>query len=269
MFNLKKIQTIKSFGRRGTVAYRSLILLPKAERSTGMTQNQLAYLGLVETKRNNIAVANENERTHRANEGIALQNLVELNRSNQAKEGLTKQQNKETKRHNKATEKETRRANKAGVQQQKYATDVGSRTQVSVAGISNEAAKYSADRSYAGTIYSTDANTKVQAARRRVDKLIAKRGNLNAKEVARLKADNDYAMKLVDRSINNANISQRDKESLRSYKADLLRIESQLTLGELNAATSTLNTVLGNLGRLVPNVSSRTQSQPSIQSYYE
>lgn len=134
-----------------------------------MTANQLAYLGLQETKRNNIVVSDETKRANLAREGLqdyankeqnrhnlvseaqegqkiaetGRHNLVtekETNRSNLANESIQRGVAQEQVRHNKATERqtdtvnaETKRHNKANEKQAKYNTDKTTATQKSVA----------------------------------------------------------------------------------------------------------------------------------------
>nr|AVX53386.1 putative ORF1 [Marmot picobirnavirus] len=152
-----------------------------------MTKNQLDYLGLVETKRNNIVVANESKRHSQAvehetrrnnivNSDLARSQLEETKRSNLRKEDQQDRNLDEIGRHNLVTEQqgqasleETAKHNRASEKQAKYATDTQARTSRKVAKINAKAqqsnaktaakaAKYSADSARKASKYAADSS---------------------------------------------------------------------------------------------------------------
>lgn len=150
-----------------------------------MTKNQLEYLGLVETKRNNMVVSDENERHNRATE-------FETNRSNVAKETETNRHNlvvedqgtkaqQETQRHNLETEKaamgnlnyqyaslaEASRHNRVSEGNQMKVAKIGANSQKTSASISAEAQKSAAAMSADASKYGADTQAKTAAAERR------------------------------------------------------------------------------------------------------
>lgn len=150
-----------------------------------MTKNQLEYLGLVETKRNNMVVSDETERHNRANE-------FETNRSNVARETETNRHNlvvedqgnkaqQETQRHNFETEKaalgnlnyqyaaltEQTRHNKVSEGNQMKVARIGAEGQKTSAVISAEAHKASAAMSADASKYGADTQAKTAAAERK------------------------------------------------------------------------------------------------------
>lgn len=165
-----------------------------------MTKNQLEYLGLVETRRNNMVVSDENERHNRANE-------FETNRSNVARETETNRHNlvvedqgnkaqQETNRHNLETEKaamgnlnyqyadlaERTRHNKVSegnqmkvakisAEGQKTSAAISAEAQKSSAAMSAEASKYGADKSSEASKYGADTQAKTAAAERKWRKI--------------------------------------------------------------------------------------------------
>lgn len=121
-----------------------------------MTQNQIKYQTLQESKRSNLVNEAETERSHRAVEAETNRSNVaretETHRSNVANEQLTAARDAESKRsnlareletnrHNVATEAETHRSNTANEALKRY--DVDQRT---------AASNYSADRGYQGRV---------------------------------------------------------------------------------------------------------------------
>lgn len=150
-----------------------------------MTKNQLEYLGLVETKRNNMVVSDENERHNRATES-------EMNRSNVARETETNRHNlviedqgqtaqQETQRHNLETEKaamgnlnyqyaelaEHTRHNKVSEGNQMKVAKIGAEGQKTSAAISAEAHRASAAMSAEASKYGADTQAKTAAAERK------------------------------------------------------------------------------------------------------
>lgn len=150
-----------------------------------MTKNQLEYLGLVETRRNNMVVSDENERHNRATE-------FETNRSNVARETETNRHNlvvedqgtkaqQETQRHNLETEKaamgnlnyqyaelaEQTRHNKVSEGNQMKVARIGAEGQRASASISAEAQKSAAAMSAEASRYGADTQAKTAAAERK------------------------------------------------------------------------------------------------------
>lgn len=168
-----------------------------------MTQNQLAYLGLRETKRNNIVTSMETARHNRAGEGetnrhnivterISEGELNERKRHNQAGEAETNRHNivvedqgkqgldiqrsglEETNRHNVASESLTRQQiatskenAKIAANASKYGADKSAQASTSNAKTAAAASKYGADAAAKSSKYQTDTNRKIQEAQRK------------------------------------------------------------------------------------------------------
>nr|AVX53332.1 putative ORF1 [Marmot picobirnavirus] len=127
------------------------------KEDTAMTANQLAYLNLQETKRNNIVTSSEQKRHNLVGE-------VEAHRGNTLTYKASKQRVKEEKRHNKASEKEQKRSNKRNEALTKRGQNVSkANTQTSAAAQVNAAQTAAAATRYAAY---TSAEAQKYAARR-------------------------------------------------------------------------------------------------------
>lgn len=255
-----------------------------------MTSNQLSYLNLQETGRNNRAVEaetfrsnlaretetnrsnlareTETNRSNLANERIKADTLAEQGRHNLITESQTDAQLAETKQHNRATEgadksriEETIRHDLATEKQAQYDTDTKASTSVKTAATaagaskygadkSAEAAKYGADKSAAASKYAADVKAVQDAAKRANDLRIASKNNKTKENIAQLESNTKKVLKEIDNLMNNANIKQKEKASLRQYKKDLIGIQASIAMGLSQSQYNLLGTIYSGLTRI-------------------
>lgn len=234
-----------------------------------MTKNQLEYLGLVETKRNNMVVSDETERHNRASE-------FETNRSNVAKETETNRHNlvvedqgskaqQETQRHNLETEKaamgnldyqfasltEAARHNRVSEGNQMKVAKIGAKGQRAAASISAEAQKASASMSAEASKYGADTQAKTAAAERKwrtidnkknraLEKWKTAKTTKSQKDINEAKIRSDKYLKSLDL---NRDLFKFTSEQ--QYKYDKLRKEYEVAKekNDVNRMDSILRTI--------------------------
>lgn len=230
-----------------------------------MTKNQLEYLGLVETKRNNIVISDETQRHNKAVEGeTGRHNLVtegqtqqqinetnrhnlitesqtdvvnaETSRHNKATEQLTKSANVETKRHNKKTESNTLKVANLNKSTAKYGADKAAQATKYAANRNAEASKYAANQSRAASQYATDIKHADEIGERILKTDLSRNQLKNQKEIAELQSNTQKYIKGIDELIAKRNIDAQNKKTLKEYKAKLIDAYSKLaTASEANA----------------------------------
>lgn len=230
-----------------------------------MTKNQLEYLGLQETKRNNLVVSDETQRHNKAVEGeTGRHNLVtegqtqqqisetnrhnlvtekqtdvvnaETSRHNKATEQLTKGANKETKRHNKKTESNALKVANINKSTAKYNADKAAQATKYAANRNAEASKYAANQSRAASQYATDIKHTDEIAERILKTDLSRNQLKNQKEIAELQTNTQKYIKGIDELIAKRNVDAQNKKTLKEYKAKLLDSYSKLaTANQANA----------------------------------
>lgn len=186
-----------------------------------MTNNQLSYLNLLESKRNNMA---QNEETKR---------------HNFVNEKLTRKANKELGRHNLVVEANQQMETKAGI------TKAGIAAEASKYGAdaSASASRYAADKSFAATKYSADSNAKasgyaadrnaqtqltmkyidkqIQAARDKVNKAMNDDKINASKQNQLLKNASDQFIKSLDKEMKKYEVDKKTQVEYDKIKKDL------------------------------------------------
>lgn len=218
-----------------------------------MTKNQLEYLGLEETKRNNVVVAEETNRhnkavefeTHRSNvtneqetnrhnlvgEGISQGTLDETKRHNIATEKQTSKELSENRRHNKVTEKEAGRHNKVTEKNQIKSEKIRSDTAKSTAKTAADASKTSASIGASASRYATDSKKEMQAKQQEWQAIQNQkdrfqkqweitRNNKNAKSIAKLNAE-------TSKLINKLKLAQEKHLTNRKIDAQIKKIDNE------------------------------------------
>lgn len=222
-----------------------------------MTKNQLEYLGLVETKRNNLVVSDETQRHNKAVEGeTGRHNLVtegqtqqqinetnrhnlvtegqtdvvnaETSRHNKATEQLTKSANKETKRHNKKTESNTLKVANINKSTAKYNADKSAQATKYAANRNAEASKYAANQSRVASMYATDIRHSDEIGERILKTDLSRNQLKNQKEIAELQTNTQKYIKGIDELIAKRNMDTQNKKILKEYKAKLIDTYSKL-----------------------------------------
>lgn len=222
-----------------------------------MTKNQLDYLGLEETKRNNVVVANETNRhnvaveseTHRSNVVNETENnrhnLVtesETNRHNVATENIALDTNAETKRHNIATEKQGKgelkehiRHNKVTEKQDMRKAGIVADTAKKTAKIAASATKAAASTNAAASKYATDYKFKSEEIQRAwmgiqnaKDRMLKQweitKNNKTKKSVAKLSSE-------TSKLINKLKLAQEMNLTTKEQDLKLKKIKNDYKLG--------------------------------------
>lgn len=156
-----------------------------------MTNNQLNYLGLVETKRNN-----------------ATQNK-EMGRHNLITEKLTRKANRELSRHNLVTEANQQAETAAGIKRAGIAAGASRYS----ADASASASRYAADSAAAASRYAADTNAET-------NKYVADRNAQTNLTVAQINKQVQAAHDAVNKAINDSKISAQQKQSLAKNASD-------------------------------------------------
>lgn len=201
-----------------------------------MTNNQLSYLGLQETRRNNLVVSKETNRHNLATEG-------ESQRHNLVSEDTELRKHKENQRHNLAYEEESHRHNVVSEDQQQKTIDetvrhnteterigdAGNQAKITAAQIaaqaSRDVANINASTSRANVHSQTKSNEKVA-------RISANAG----KKSATIAANASKANKRVDQAIANArNAAEIEKQQM------INRVNTQLGQMRNNAEMSKLS----------------------------
>nr|AVX53574.1 putative ORF1 [Marmot picobirnavirus] len=225
-------------------------------KEVNVTKNQLDYLGLVETRRNNIVVSDENARHNRnvedesvrhnrsteeaATRGnlIAQQQADETKRNNLVLSDLRNRELAETSRHNKQTE-----GNQLIVSERQADTNL--QTALINAGSQREASKRSANASK----YSTKQQAKTQRQATKTNAQIA-RERINA-DVAmnNSRIAIDKFGRELDAAMKKKGLKQSDKESIRRAKTELDKIQANDPASKMerlvNKATSWIDEIPG------------------------
>lgn len=206
-----------------------------------MTHSQLDYLGLQETKRNNLATLAETGRHNQATEQETKRNNLivstEQVRSNKENERIgrlnvkqsrkalseTRRNNlvvsKETNRHNKATEAQAKRSTSAQIQ----VAQIGATSRTNAAQISAQASRDVAATNAQTTRYVAE----LQAAQKSLDRLTSRLNtqsqNATNKQIAEIKREGDLAVKKLDNL-------QKDKGLTNEQKLQAKRLKQEYDL---------------------------------------
>lgn len=232
-----------------------------------MTQNQLSYLGLRETKRNNIVVAKETGRANRAREAQARSELDETSRHNRRSEEYQSDKLKqdydledrkltEQNRHNLITEAQTDRAqeevgrhNVVTEQNQIYTSDNAAKAQIAAAERNAQASKYgaktSADASKYGarqsasasryaaatsaaaSRYATDATNAIKAAERAMKKAENAKDRKNQKSMQEAKLENERALKEIDKLMQAEQLTVQQRNTIAKIQGEIRKAQVQ------------------------------------------
>lgn len=240
-----------------------------------MTPNQLKYLEIGELKRNNLVTEGETKRSNLAREGeTSRSNLVrerqqdeankEIHRHNLIGESQNDRSIKETKRSNKAKERNTIKAAKIGSKAQRYSSKQSSAASRYSADKSADASKYSADSNRAAARYTADSNLKgvkytgdisrINTNTRAIMDWKINEANVVSKEkIAKWNNDVQKYVADVNATLKSKEISQRDKASVRDYKAKLIGAQKDLAVAEASnnsrekiAAWKTIQSLVSN-----------------------
>nr|AVX53693.1 putative ORF1 [Marmot picobirnavirus] len=252
-----------------------------------MTQNQLAYLGLVETKRNNLVTSKEVNRHNLADEGIrsaanaeqgrhnlvteqqsdrsigetsrhnlvlerqGAESLQETKRSNKAKESLTRGSLAETIRHDKSQESISKQGNKVSRANARTAAAASKYS----ADSSRSASKYAADSSKAASKYSSD---NAWDASTYASKLKAASDQMNRANQAAIAAkNNETSSNIAKLQAENAKLLKRlDKamndDSLTQKERDSIRqAKNRIEAAKIGAKAQITSTVISSYANVI------------------
>lgn len=208
-----------------------------------MTSNQVNYLGVVETRRNNMA---NNEREWAKHYENARHNLVI---EKQAKREL-----KETTRSHKANEKNTLLVPLISGKSAKQVARINRDSNIKSSSISAAATKYAADTAAQASKYATKVNAKTQWNRIIADLKIADAKNITSKDIAKMNNNTSKALKIIDASIASNQTNQKEKDSLRRYRSDMIKYKKDLAIAEANnnsrEKTEAWKAILGLMDRI-------------------
>nr|AVX53416.1 putative ORF1 [Marmot picobirnavirus] len=185
------------------------------EGGISMTSNQLSYLNLQETKRNNLVVSKETKRHNKRNER------------------LTRRANLELARHNKQTEANQLVETQAGITRSQIAADASKYG----ADRSSAATRYAADKSASASRYATDRNAQtqwvvakinqqVQAAHDAMNKTINDDNINNKTQTTMLKNQSDQFIAKLNRDLEKYGIDTNKSIKLKQLETELIKAAS-------------------------------------------
>lgn len=236
-----------------------------------MTQNQLSYLGLEETRRSNLVrerqtddVNRETNRSNLVRERQTDEANAETKRNNVVHANLIGQQNAETNRHNLATEKQSKYDTDKRTAAQIKAAQIGAKATKTSASISAGATKYASNASAAASKYAAETSAAASKYAADSNKAASKYATQTNRDIADLNRSfnvwktsvdkdqkeaervNQRAIKEIDRLMNNDRIASQEKQQLRSIK-------TQLEIAQANNDTSMWKTAIESLTKLATN----------------
>lgn len=242
-----------------------------------MTKNQLDYVLGTQNAANERAKVQETIRNNLVLAAQADRAQQEVGRHNLATEGLSRDQNRETRRSNKAREKETKRHDKATEKNQrydtsqrskssKYSADTSAAASQFAANMGLEGAKLSASASRYSAELSSGASKYAAELKTKVDRAIAKGNNLTQKDIAELQRKTNLQIKDQDVLLAKKNLDQRERQWAEQYKAQLLQIQSALASSKYGAELGALSRVIGNVTSSISQLDRTAQSQARLDT---
>lgn len=223
-----------------------------------MTHNQIDYLGLQESKRNNIVTSEEQHRHNLAVE-------AEANRANLAKEGQAAKELAETKRNHIKNEKLTKR----GQNITRKGQTLSARTTVATSGTAAASRVTSAQISASASKYASDVNAAVQYSSQANQAAIAAANRKSQKKIEKLKVASNEYLKSIDKLMQSKELSQKDRESLRKYYVELKKsadqLDNNIDVAEIRAYADKLKGISSILGD-VAKASSATKGASTVKA---
>lgn len=193
---------------------------------------------------------------------LGSRNLAEQNRHNLITEAQTDRAQEETGRHNIVTEENQRYASDNSAKATIESARIGAQASNSASKRSASATKYSARQSASASKYNADVKAATDAANRALTASENALNRQNQRTLADMNNDAQMLRKRLDVLINDKNISQKDRDTLKKYQGQL---EAAQIAGDARMMSSITGMIKNSLSKLkISAEGGRSKSVPEM-----